>query len=62
MAIFSYEFEKAYKNFSEAGIKWETISNFPSLLDLAIEENYLSNEEAEIASKWNAKPEQWGRE
>lgn len=60
-AIFSYEFEKAYKNFEEAGVAWESLSNFSSLIQVAKEENYLTEEEAEIALKWNKTPDTWGK-
>lgn len=61
MAIFSYEFDKAYTNFGEKNINWETLSNFTALLELAQEENYLTKEEAEIAAKWNKNTDTWGR-
>ena len=61
VAIFSYEFEKAYKNFGEKNIKWETLSNFTALLELAKEEKYLTEEEAEIAASWNKNTDTWGR-
>ena len=53
VSIFSYEFDKAYKNFVEKDIKWESLSNFTALLELAKEEKYLTEEEAEIAASWN---------
>lgn len=61
LAIFSYEFEKAYKNFEQDHIPWTTLSNFASLINVATEENYLNEEEAEIALKWNKTPDTWGR-
>jgi len=60
VAIFSYEFEKAYANFGEKDIKWESLSNFSALIDVAKENKYLSNEDADIASKWNKSPSTWG--
>lgn len=61
LAIFSYEFEKAYKNFEQDHIPWTKLSNFASLINVATEENYLNEEEAEIALKWNKTPDTWGR-
>ncbi|MGX6591616.1 orotate phosphoribosyltransferase [Cetobacterium ceti] len=61
LSIFSYEFEKAYDNFEEAEIKWESLSNFGTLIQVAKEEKYLTEEEAEIASKWNKAPNTWGK-
>ena len=59
MAIFSYEFKKAYDRFEEANCKWGTLSGFSDLIELAVEENYLSSEDAEEASQWNKSPNTW---
>jgi orotate phosphoribosyltransferase/orotidine-5'-phosphate decarboxylase len=59
MAIFSYEFQKAYDRFKEANCKWETLSSFPHLIDLAEKENYLSTEDAKEAKEWNKSPDTW---
>ncbi|WP_288304913.1 orotate phosphoribosyltransferase [uncultured Fusobacterium sp.] len=61
ISIFSYEFDKAYKNFEEKNIKWESLSNFTALLSLAREEKYLTDEEAEIAASWNKNTDSWGK-
>ena len=61
VSIFSYEFDKAFKNFADNNIPWESLSNFPALLELAREEKYLTEEEAEIASSWNKNTDTWGR-
>ncbi|MDR3259423.1 MAG: orotate phosphoribosyltransferase [Fusobacteriaceae bacterium] len=61
IAIFSYEFSKAYKNFGDKQIKWEAISNFSTLIETAKEEKYLTEAEAKIASEWNKSPDTWGR-
>ena len=61
MAIFSYEFDKAYENFEKENIKWQTLSNFSALLELAKEEKYLTEDEAKIAAEWNKNTDTWGR-
>ena len=62
VAIFSYEFEKAITNFAAAGIPWTNLSDFTTLIGVATEQNYLTEEEKEIALKWNKSPNTWGRE
>ncbi|MCK5780133.1 MAG: orotate phosphoribosyltransferase [Psychrilyobacter sp.] len=59
LAIFSYEFKKAYDRFKEVDCKWTTLSGFPDLIELAAEESYLSVEDAKEAKKWNKSPETW---
>lgn len=61
LAIFSYEFDKAYKNFEQDHIPWMTLSKFASLINVATQEKYIDLEEAEIALKWNKNPETWGK-
>lgn len=61
VSIFSYEFDKAFKNFTANNIPWESLSNFIALIELAREEKYLTEEEAEIASSWNKNTDTWGR-
>lgn len=61
LAIFSYEFEKAYNNFGADKIQWTTLSTFASLIEVAKEENYLESEDAETALLWNKTPDTWGR-
>lgn len=60
VAIFSYEFKKADNNFAKDSVKWETLSNFSSLIEVAKERNYLEEKEADIALEWNKNPEIWG--
>ena len=62
IAIFSYEFEKAITNFAAAGIPCTNLSDFTTLIGVATEQKYLTEEEKEIALKCNNSPNTWGRE
>ena len=59
ISIFTYEFEKAYKNFEEAGIKFSSLSNFSSLMEIAKDEKYITEEELAKALEWNKNPDSW---
>ena len=61
ISIFTYEFEKAYKNFEEAGIKFSSLSNFSSLMEIAKDEKYITEEELSKALEWNKNPDAWGK-
>lgn len=61
LAIFSYNFPKAYSQFGEKKIPWAALSNFEVLLKKAAEMNYVSEEEREIAAAWNQFADTWGR-
>lgn len=59
-AIFTYGFKVADKNFEEKGVKLVTLSNYSSLIDEAIQKNYVSADTLESLRKWRRNPEKWG--
>ncbi|PWI31199.1 orotate phosphoribosyltransferase [Flavobacteriaceae bacterium LYZ1037] len=59
IAIFSYGFEIANANFEKENISFHTLSNYQSLLDQALETNYITQKELGTLSKWNANPSEW---
>ena len=59
VAIFSYGFDVAVKNFEKEDILLHTLSNYESLLEQALETNYISQKELKTLSDWNANPSQW---
>ena len=60
-AIFTYGFEKSVKAFEEANCKFFTLSNYESLLDKAIENDYAKAEDKAELVKWYKDPEAWGK-
>jgi len=59
VAIFSYGFEIAEKNFAKAGITLHTLSNYENLLEQAEKSNYITAQEAETLSVWRENPSKW---
>jgi orotate phosphoribosyltransferase len=59
VAIFTYEFQKAIKNFENSNCAFATLSNYSSLIDTALETGFISNEELELLKKWRNDPENW---
>ena len=59
VAIFSYGFDVAVKNFEKEDILLHTLSNYESLLEQALETNYISQKELKTLSDWNANPSEW---
>jgi orotate phosphoribosyltransferase len=58
-AIFTYGFDKSVKAFEQAGCRFFTLSNYEILLDKAIEDNYIKQEEKEELINWYKDPEGW---
>ena len=59
VAIFSYGFDVAKQNFEEEQLTLHTLSNYESVLEQALDTNYINNEQLETLSQWNANPSEW---
>ncbi|WP_338358371.1 orotate phosphoribosyltransferase [Yeosuana marina] len=59
VAIFSYGFDVATENFKKEDVTLHTLSNYESLLDQALETNYISQKELTTLSDWNSNPSEW---
>lgn len=59
LAIFSYGFDVAHKNFEKERITLNTLSNYENLLEQALDTNYINENELETLSQWNANPSKW---
>ena len=59
IAIFTYGFDVATKNFEKEAIKLQTLSNYESLLEQALDTHYISEKELKTLSEWNSNPAEW---
>ncbi|MCL6294269.1 orotate phosphoribosyltransferase [Jejuia spongiicola] len=59
IAIFTYGFDIATENFKKENVNLHTLSNYESLLEQALETNYISQKELETLSEWNSNPSEW---
>ena len=59
VAIFSYGFEVADKNFEEKNVRLATLSNYDSLLEQALESSYINEEELITLNDWRKSPSEW---
>lgn len=59
-AIFTYAFDVAAENFKQAGIELFTLSNYPTLIQAAANQSYISTEEIETLNAWSKDPANWG--
>ncbi|BBB33341.1 orotate phosphoribosyltransferase [Thermotomaculum hydrothermale] len=58
-SIFSYQFKKADDNFKSVGLSYQSLENIESLLQHAVEKNYLSQRDADIINEFRKDPENW---
>ncbi|MCP4310943.1 MAG: orotate phosphoribosyltransferase [Bacteroidetes bacterium] len=59
VAIFTYGFPVAEEAFKNAGVKLFTLSNYNTLIDMALETGYIGESQVELLSKWREEPSAW---
>lgn len=58
-AIFTYGFPIADEKFAEAGVTLRTLSNYNSMLQAALETNYIRPQDIQTLSEWREDPANW---
>lgn len=59
VAIFTYGFEAADKNFADKNLKLVTLSNYSYLIEEALKQDYIKQDEVELLKKWRLAPEKF---
>ena len=59
VAIFSYGFQVADDNFTQAGVSLNTLSDYENLLAQAEKSNYITAQETEALTLWRENPAEW---
>lgn len=57
IAIFTYGFKTAEKNFADKQLKLVTLSNYTYLIDEAVKQAYVSPDDLDLLKKWRRRPE-----
>lgn len=61
IAIFTYGFQKSLDNFAAAGVELLTLSNYGTMIDMAVEQQYVAQSQIETLKQWRTSPETWGK-
>jgi orotate phosphoribosyltransferase len=59
VAIFSYGFDIAAKNFENANLKLNTLSDYDHLLEQSLDSKYITEKELETLQQWRGNPSTW---
>ena len=59
LAIFSYGFAVAEDNFKQANCKLQTLTNYHTLIDIAVETKYIAESDIETLKEWRKSPDKW---
>ena len=62
MAIFTYGFPIADKNFEAANVTLTTLSNYQVLIEQAVKNNYITSSELALIQTWRKAPDKWTNE
>lgn len=58
-AIFTYELSKGKTNFENAELPLITLTNYSTLIESALTEKYIDQNQLELLKKWRQNPENW---
>jgi orotate phosphoribosyltransferase len=61
LAIFTYNFSLASENFEKANIELTTLSNYSTLIDLALTNGEINKSQVETLMNWRVDPANWGK-
>ncbi len=59
VSIFSYGFAEASQSFEQAGVRLECLTDYETLIALAIEKGIVSSDQQEILLNWRTDPANW---
>ena len=61
VSIFTYGFDVAENACKEAGVKTISLTNYPTLIELAVEKGLVAQEDQNTLLKWSQDPAGWSR-
>lgn len=59
VAIFTYGFDAAHQNFADAECPYVTLSDYDTLVKLALESNRITESDMESLTTWRQSPKDW---
>ncbi len=62
VAIFSYGFEDSVTRFDDAKCAFEVLTDYPIMLEQALSEGYITQEQASLLESWSSDPVAWSEQ
>lgn len=59
VSIFTYGFEVAAKAMDAAGVPYRSLTNYPTLIQLAVDKSIVDVSQQEVLLKWSVDPANW---
>ncbi len=60
VSIFNYGFDIADENFKQAKCRFASLSNYNTLINYALENNLIEEQDIDLLKRWRKNPEEWG--
>ncbi|MBE9912727.1 orotate phosphoribosyltransferase [Paenibacillus donghaensis] len=60
LSIFNYQLNKAVQAFADAGIPFQSLSNYEALMDVALEQGKIQPEDIQALKAWREDPSSFG--
>ncbi len=61
VSIFNYGFTQAEAAFNNANVRLISLTNYPTLIEAAVEKGIVSADQQELLSQWRVDPANWGK-
>lgn len=61
VAIFTYGFPTAEDNFAQAACVLDTLSNYETLIDIAVQDKYILSDDLSTLKEWRNAPDKWNK-
>lgn len=61
VAIFTYGFDVATKNFEDAGVQLDTLSSYEYMLEQSLDSNFIDEKELTTLQSWRENPAEWNK-
>ena len=61
VSIFNYGFDVATGAFEQAGVKYQSLTNYNALIELAVEKGMVEPGQQELLMNWRMDPANWGK-
>jgi orotate phosphoribosyltransferase len=61
VSVFTYGFKVAEENFKKAKCPVHSLCNYETLIEKALESNYISKNDIKTLKAWRETPEDWGK-
>ncbi|MGX4686044.1 orotate phosphoribosyltransferase [Vagococcus sp. JNUCC 83] len=58
-AIFTYQLPSGVENFKEANLSFDTLTNYDELIEVAIENDYITESDRLLLQEWKKDPASW---